>query len=232
VVDENGQSIPGVKISLYQAVTGDGSSGPYSQEFDNIPDISGVTNDQGIVSLGSLPFGDLYNIGTPAGVALIRMDNPENGEYRYIWIELIDFNMAYWQGETNLYQQEVVYPSGPLTLNLSDNNVTFTAFPGMIGLTPKSVQISINGDGVAYWRLEPTSVPWLKTIPMSDQDDFPPGPLDIIADPTGLSTGTYSTTITIDAWEGVANCPATINVNMNVINPYIVNLPQVYHSPP
>jgi hypothetical protein len=62
ILDNNNQPIPNVQVSIYQAVDGDGSSGPYSQYFDNTPDISGTTNAQGIVSLGSMPFGKITGV--------------------------------------------------------------------------------------------------------------------------------------------------------------------------
>ncbi len=87
---------------MYQALPGDGSSGPYSQNFDNTPDIVGVTDAQGLVSLGNKPFGEFENYSITAGIALAKVKNLNTGVYRYIWIEVTDLNLAYWRGLTGV----------------------------------------------------------------------------------------------------------------------------------
>jgi hypothetical protein len=95
ILDNDSNPIPNVEISIYHATPGDGSSGPYSQNFDNTVDFSGTTDADGLLSLGSQPFGNLQTGGTPGGTALLKLIHPITGEIVYTWMELVDMNLAY-----------------------------------------------------------------------------------------------------------------------------------------
>lgn len=230
VLDNDGQPMVGVEVSVYQAVAGDGSSGPYSQDFDNIPDIVGVTDGQGCITLGGAPFGDIGGIGTPAGVVLIRLEEPASGELGYVWLELVDVNLAYWRGETEVYTHDVRFPIGPKRLWLTANELTFVTFPGSIP-PPQDIQVEVMGEGVQYWSVSDSAVPWLRSIPGPDvahsYSSYPPGPLTVIVDSDDLSVGTYTSQLIVDAGLGTLDSPQTITITLEVRGPFSVHLPIV-----
>jgi PAS domain-containing protein len=230
VLDNDGQPMAGVEVSVYQAVAGDGSSGPYSQDFDNIPDIVGVTDGQGCITLGGAPFGDIEGIGTPAGVVLIRLEEPVSGELGYVWLELVDVNLAYWRGETEVYTHDVRFPIGPKRLWLTSNELTFVTFPGSIP-APQDVQVEVMGEGVQYWSVSESTAPWLQSIPGPDvahsYSSYPPGPLTVSVDSDDLSVGMYTSQLTIDGGLGTLDSPQTITITLLVLEPIRVHLPVV-----
>jgi hypothetical protein len=225
VLDNNDQPIPNIQLSLYQAVSGDGSSGPYSQNFDNVIDISGITDSLGLFSLGSQPFGNLNQYGTPAGVALIKLHNPISGQSRYVWLELTDLNMAYWRGETGLYVHDLHYSEGPKSLKIDNTQLSFVAFQGTNPL-PQNAEIDLIGDGVSEWSVSLPNQSWLRTIPSPELDvtyvissSYHPGPLTFIVNSANLPAGTYTSEVTITAGSGVLNSPQTITVTLRVVPP-------------
>jgi hypothetical protein len=228
VLDNNAQPIPGVQVSLYQAVWGDGSSGPYSQYFDNLPDIVGTTSSQGLFSLGSHPFGNLDQYGTPAGVALIKLQHPISGQSRYVWLELTGLNMAYWRGETGLYMRDLYFPDGPQRLRLSQNELSFSVVQG-VNPVPQNIEVILSGEGVAQWSVSRPDSSWLRTIPSPDltPQAYPSGPLTFIPNSANLSIGTYMTHVIVDAGQGVLDSPQTIRVILQIIEPSKVYLPLV-----
>jgi hypothetical protein len=220
----------GVVVSVFQAVAGDGSSGPYSQDFDNIPDIVGVTNGEGCLTLGGAPFGDIGGIGTPAGVILIRLEEPTSGELGYVWLELPDVNLAYWRGETEVYTHDVRFPIGPKRLWLTSNELTFVTSLGSTP-APQDVQVEVIGEGVEYWTVSESTVPWVRSIPGPDvaysYASYPPGPLTVIVDSDDLSAGTYISQLTVDGGLDTLDSPQTITITLCVLEPFRVHLPIV-----
>jgi formylglycine-generating enzyme required for sulfatase activity len=221
VLDNDGQPMDGVEVSVYQAVTGDGSSGPYSQDFDNIPDIAGVTDGQGLLTLGDAPFGDIETIGSPAGIVLIKLEQPATGELAYAWLEMIDVNLAYWRGETDVYTHDIRFPIGPKRLRLAANELTFQSFPGF-SPAPQNVQVEVMGEGVQYWSVSDASVPWLWTIPGPDVAEggtYPSGPLTVGVRGDDLSLGTYMSHLTVDGGIDTLDSPQVITVTLSVVEP-------------
>jgi hypothetical protein len=222
VLDGNEQPLVNVKVAVYQAVPGDGSSGPYSQNFDNIPDIVGSTDSNGLFSLGGSAFPNIYNIGILSGIVLVKLQHPVSGKIGYVWVEVLEFNMAYWRGETDLYIHDVHFPEGPNRLRLDQNQVIFSSAPESPGPSPKNIQVNILGEGVRYWRVSPSNVPWLKTIPTPSPDigishgAYPPGPLTFVVDSTDLAPGTYTTVVSISSGGDTLDSPQTVTVTLNV----------------
>ena len=222
VLDNNDQPLANVKVAIYQAVPGDGSSGPYSQKFDNIADIVGSTDSNGLFSLGSSPFPNIYNVGILSGIVLIKLQHPVSGEIGYVWVEVLEFNMAYWRGETDLYIYNLHFPEGPNRLRLDKNKVIFSSAPGSPDPTPQNIQVNNLGKGVRYWSISPASVPWLRTIPTPSPDigishgAYPPGPLTFIVDSVGLLPGTYTTQVNISSGGDTLDSPQTVIVTLNV----------------
>jgi len=220
VLDKNDQPIPNVQVSVYQAVPGDGSSGPYSQNFDNTVDISGTTDSQGLFSLGSQPFGDLARYGDTVGVVLIKLHNPTSGQSRYVWLELTDLNIAYWRGETGVYVHDLYYSEEPKSLKIDKNQLSFVTLEGTNPI-PQNVEINLIGDGVSEWNVSLPSQTWLRTIPPHDpnSNSFQEGPLTFVVNSANLSVGTYSSAVTVDASLGAHNSPQTITVTLRVVPP-------------
>lgn len=230
VLDNDDQPIPNVEVSVYQTLPGDGSSGPYSQNIDNTPDIVGVTDLQGVVSLGSEPFGNFVPYGMTAGIALVKLKKLTTGQYRYIWIEVTDLNLAYWKGQTGLYIHDVRFPEGPERIRLSENNLSFSISQGANPL-PKSVKVEILGEGVQYWSVEASSASWLRTIPSPNiaisYSTYPPGPLTFVINSADLPTGIYTTTLTVNGGAGTLNSPQVVNVTLTVFQVKHIYLPLI-----
>lgn len=221
VLNNDGQPMAGIEVSVYQAVVGDGSSGPYSQDFDNIPDIIGVTDSHGVLTLGNAPFGDIETIGSPAGIVLIKLEQPTTGELAYVWLELIDVNLAYWRGETDVYTHDIRFPIGPKRLGIDTNELAFLTFPGY-SPTPQNVQVEIMGEGVGSWSVSDPSVPWLWTIPgpeVAEGGTYPSGPLTVGVRGDGLSLGTYTSHLTVAGAADALDSPQVITVTLSVIEP-------------
>ena len=217
ILNNSDQPIPNVQVTFYRAVTGDGSSGPYSQYFDNTPDFTGTTNAQGIVSLGAAPFGAMQNYwGLTAGVMIVKLYNPATSVTQYVGLEVTDFNLAYWRGETASYTHTIHFPSGTKRLRLSQNQLTFTTVPGDSPI-PQKIDISFLGGGVEKrWRVSNPTVPWLRTVPYtnSPDDGFYSGPLTFIVDSTNLGPGTYTTQVTVTADSGVLDNSQNVSVTL------------------
>lgn len=228
VMDNNDQPMENVQVSIYQALPGDGTSGPYSQKIDNIPDIVGVTDSQGLVSIGDKPFGEFELYGILAGTVLLKLKNLTTEEYRYTWLEVTDLNLAYWRGETEVYIHEVRFPIGPKRLRLTSNELTFVTFPGSIP-PPQDVQVEVMGEGVQYWSVSDSAVPWLRSIPGPDvaYSSYPPGPLTVIVDSDDLSVGMYESYLTVDGGLGTLDSPQTIEVTLLVLETFRIYLPIV-----
>ena len=227
ILDNNNQPMPNMEVSMYQALPGDGSSGPYSQNFDNTPDIVGVTDAQGLVSLGNKPFGEFENYSITAGIALAKVKNLNTGVYRYIWIEVTDLNLAYWRGLTGIYILEVHFPSGLLKLGLSDYSLDFTVFPGS-NPAPKIIDVNIAGEGVQYWNVEMPNETWLRAIPspsiVQNHYSYPPGPLTLIIESSDLPIGEYTTEVIVRAGE-ILDSLQTIPITVHVFEPECFYIP-------
>jgi hypothetical protein len=220
VVDESGQPTPGIEVAVYQAIGGDGSSGAYSQWFDNRPDITGVTDAEGAVKLGSQPFGNLSQTGIAGGVALLKLRDPSSGRTSYHWLELVDFHRAFWRGTTGTYVHTVVLPSGPIRVRARP--ASFETAAGQRP-DPKTIEIDTPGVGVARWRVADPSQPWLRTNPSADIGQaYATGPLTLIADARALAPGTYEADVVLTpvihvaGSSGADSSPIAVHVTMNV----------------
>lgn len=229
VLDNNNQPIPNIEVSVYQALPGDGSSGPYSQDFDNTPDIVGVSDSQGLFSLDRNPFSVYDGFGITNGIILVKLKNLDTGIYKYISIEVTDLNLAYWRGQSGTYIHNIHFPSGPKKLAVSENSIEFTAIQG-INPIPKSIDVSILGEGVQYWSVESPSVTWLRTIPAPEiatsYSEYPPGLLTFIIDSEDFPIGTYDTSISVHAGD-IIDSPQIVTVTLDVKEAKLIYLPIV-----
>jgi hypothetical protein len=230
VLDNNDQPMANVEVSVYQTLPGDGSSGPYSQNIDNTPDIVGIADSQGLFSLGDQPFGQFENYGITAGIDLVKLKNLITNKYRYIWLEVTDLNLAYWAGQTGIYVHDVHFPDGPNRLRLSENSLTFSAIQGTNPF-PKNVNVEMLGEGIQYWSVEASNASWLRTIPSPDiatsYRAYPPGPLTFVIDSSSLPIGTYTTTLTINGGAGTLDSPQAISVILIVAEAKHIYLPMI-----
>lgn len=223
VVDNNDQPLADVQVSIYQALPGDGASGPYSQNFDNTPDIVGTTDAQGLLSLGNKPFGQYELYGITAGIDLLKLKLP-NGIYRYTWLETTDLNLAYWRGQTGTYIENIRFPDGPSTMQISSSSVRFVALEGINPL-PKDLNVEILGTGIKEMTIQNSTVPWMYTIPANYE--YPAGPITVVINSTNLPIGHYSTTFAVTARTGTLNSPQTITVSLDVVKAQHIYLPAI-----
>lgn len=217
VLDASGAPMSGIGVWIYKAVPGDGSSGAYSQLFDNVADLTGTTDSNGLLPLGTQPFGDIDQYGTPVGVDLVKLRNAATSEVRYVWLELTDFNIAYWTGSTTGYVRDLRFPSGSLRLTTDRSSLSFSA-PAGSRPRPQSVDVRIAGNGVGMWSVGSPSRSWLHTSPsslLSDQE-FMPGTLAFQPDAAGLSPGTYTADVTVSAQMNGSTASETIHVALTV----------------
>ena len=112
ILDSQGNPAPGVAVSLYQR------TGPWDSVghmgVDNIPEMSGVTDANGIFVLpnrsangGTVtanghvmhdnPFGVVDIIGNQ-GLLLVKL--ARSGHEEFHWLDITQFNQAYWLGDT------------------------------------------------------------------------------------------------------------------------------------
>ncbi len=113
LLDGAGQPAAGAQVSLYRKLNLPG----VPADVDNIPEISGTTDANGLLSLPNLPAKG--GVSTPTGHTL--HDNPfgmvdivgeqnrylvkiSKGEHEeFQWLDITPFNLAYWQGQTDDY---------------------------------------------------------------------------------------------------------------------------------
>lgn len=88
VVDAEGEPIAGARLKVYQR---DGEAVPAAVEHE------GVTDADGLFSLGDAPFGDVNVVGVN-GSLLFRVENPRTGAVDWAWLGIVDFNLAKWRG--------------------------------------------------------------------------------------------------------------------------------------
>jgi DNA-binding beta-propeller fold protein YncE len=112
ILDNQGNPASGVAVALYQR-TGPWDWTPH-MAVDNIPEISGITDDGGMFLLpnrsangGTVtlnghilrdnPFGVVDIIGQQ-DLFMIRLTKDQHEEFR--WLDITQFNLAYWLGDT------------------------------------------------------------------------------------------------------------------------------------
>jgi hypothetical protein len=97
------------------------------------------------------------------------------------------------------------------TIGLTPNSLTFSAAQGGANPSAQSVAISNTGTGSLSWNAS-SAASWLTVSPASGTGA---GSVGVTANVTGLSAGTYNTSITITA-TGATNSPQTIPVSLTV----------------
>jgi len=102
-----GTLLKNAKVRIYQAVGQENFW--YSKRFDNIPDLRLTTDDQGQVLLGRNPFsGDepiQHTWEVSNAVIIVRVEH--DGRVGYTFLEVSQFNLEYWRGNTELGEYEI-----------------------------------------------------------------------------------------------------------------------------
>jgi hypothetical protein len=115
ITDLNGTPLQGADVRFYAAGP---EYGLYGKTIDNTPEFTLTTNTNGIVDLPQNPFTNVgYNYWdwVSRGTAALRIER--NSKVWYRFIELTDFNLEYWRGNTvdGNYTLELPVPgSGPI----------------------------------------------------------------------------------------------------------------------
>jgi hypothetical protein len=96
--DPAGFPLRGAEVRVYRAGPGPGW---YGKTFDNTPDLTLTTDSLGRALLGRNPFSSSYIVhtyGHANGVAILRIEHQGGVWYRFL--EVSDFNLRFWAGET------------------------------------------------------------------------------------------------------------------------------------
>lgn len=89
VLDGNGNPIAGAGVKVYQ------------RNGENVPDVvkhQGRTDRSGLFDLGGQLFGTVHVVGKN-GSLLFRVEHPGTGTVDWVWLGIIDFNLARWRGQ-------------------------------------------------------------------------------------------------------------------------------------
>jgi hypothetical protein len=129
ITDACNVAIPNATVNVYRAEPKNGVW--YGKIYDNIPDITLTTDNLGEVSLGRCPFDDDevvdHGYGYSNGVVIVRIE--AFGQVFYRFLEVMDFNMQYWSGNTVSANYTISVPLD-CSLQLPENHFNnVKAFP-------------------------------------------------------------------------------------------------------
>ena len=117
-------------------------------------------------------------------------------------------------------------PPGAPSLNISSQNLNFNAVQGQGNPIAQNETISNNGGGVLNWQVsfDSGTAFWLNLTPMSGSiAALQSTQLAVRINTNGLSTGTYSTQVTVSATDGsgaqVSGSPQFVTVTVRVLQP-------------
>ena len=164
VRDSFGNLLTNATVKIYQSGSG---SGWYAKKYDNIPDMSLLTDANGQVFLGRCPFdtdGTIeHTYGKANGCPIMRVE--QNGKTGFAFFNAMLFNMNYWRGITNMADYEIfVTMIGKefdiAGINPRDGHVTplhsIDQFEVVLSGTNNASSVKINGINSSYkfgkWR--------------------------------------------------------------------------------
>ncbi len=107
-VDTDGNPLVGANVRLYQAQPADGSW--YGKFINDTYEYEFTTDANGYVHMPRNPFSDdpiRHTYGAATGISVLRIESGDELWYRFM--EVCDFNMEYWRGNTTdgYYQFEL-----------------------------------------------------------------------------------------------------------------------------
>jgi hypothetical protein len=97
-IDAEGRPLGGADVRIYQAT---GGPGWYGKTFDDTPDLYFTAGADGYVHLPRNPFSSgpiEHYLGNSTAVIILRVEHNFGVWYRFL--EVSEFNMAYWSGRT------------------------------------------------------------------------------------------------------------------------------------
>lgn len=127
--DTQNRPLVGANVKVYRAVAG---SGWYGKTIDNTPDLNFTTDAAGYAHFPRNPFSSgsiQHTYGIANGVAVLRIQHTSGLWFRFI--EVSDFNMQYWAGNT----QDAYY-----TISLA----------GAVGCLPPDLNCDTHVDNLDY----------------------------------------------------------------------------------
>lgn len=109
-VRTDGTPITGSEVRIYRATpAASGTDFPYPMLFDGIPDFVFTTDSEGAILLPRNPFTDdeiTAFVDRMNGMAIAEI--MDGATRRWAFLESLQFNLAYWRGETELAEYDVV----------------------------------------------------------------------------------------------------------------------------
>ncbi len=110
IKDSLGNILDNAEIRIYQAEPQHGIW--YGKYFDNQPDTIYISDENGIISVGAMPFSKEYHIKHTYGWsnATIILRAEHNGKVGYTFFESSLCNLKYWQGNTDFAEYEIMFP--------------------------------------------------------------------------------------------------------------------------
>ena len=152
--DANGVRIANADVRIYQAAATLPTELWYGARYDDVPELTLRTDADGQVLVGRSPFGETVR-HTPEfnnGVAIVVVEKP--GFVGHAFLESRLFNLAYWRGETEFADHDVLFgrvctaegPSltGPAWDERTTGAVTVSWSP-MDGATQYRLYASVDG---------------------------------------------------------------------------------------
>lgn len=116
-IDNTGAPLTGATIYVYRAT---GQSGVwYGKYYDNTPDLTLTTDSNGTVNMGRCPFSAngtiTHTYGLSNGTIVVRV--VKNSQEYFTFMEVTDFNIEYWKGNTQNAYYTVFVPWGATNIN-------------------------------------------------------------------------------------------------------------------
>jgi len=147
IKDSLGNILDNAEIRIYYAEPQHGVW--YGKYFDNQPDTIYVTDENGRINVGPLPFSKEFHIKHTYGWsnATIILRAEHNGKVGYTFFESSLFNLKYWQGNTDFAEYEIMFPLFDISSVDSKNTETSHY------LTPNPAENS----SILYFNIENSS---------------------------------------------------------------------------
>ena len=152
VLDNEGQPAPDVTVKLYQRSSDFGSYGGQSGTIDNTPEITGVTDQDGILLLPNRSMGSPTGTAGSTNTGHVLHDNPfgliniigNNNEFmleltrgdhqEFGWLDITAFNLAMWRGDRIVSTLEIASHVPPSGTPAPPTNLTAIQEYGLVNL--------------------------------------------------------------------------------------------------
>ncbi|MCX6150910.1 MAG: T9SS type A sorting domain-containing protein [Ignavibacteriales bacterium] len=196
--DDSGNLLRNANLKIYQAT---GQTGVwYGKYFDNLPDLSFITDSLGRVDVGRCPFSKNGNITHDYGISncvlILRVEY--EGKIGYTFLESTYFNLEYWKGNTETANYDVKVNLVTAT-GVEENQI----IENFIFDLEQNYPNPFNPQTVIKWQLPVGSYTTLKVYDLLGREvaelvnDFKPaGKYQIEFDASALPSGIYLYTLT------------------------------------